>query len=295
MKVCGFTVVKNAIHNDYPVVESIKSALPLCDHFLVALGNSDDNTEQVISEINSPKVEVVHTQWPENFFDDPWFLSKLTNEAFDLIPDEYDWCLYLQSDEVLHENDYDELKKEMTYHNNNPDVDGLIFNWYHFWGSYCYYGWSRKWYRRDVRIIKNNKDIRSWHDAQGFRLKNGGKITGAITNARIYHYGWVKNLKSIYKKIEKSPWASSGNAREKKFSFESDYDNVRIFKGTHPGVMKERISQFPWQIDIDPQKKRLKLKNRILLWVEEKTGCRLFENQHFYVYGNCKRRTNILD
>jgi len=31
--------------------------------------------------------------------------------------------------------------------------------------------WSQ-WYRSEIRIIKNNKVIRSWNDAQGFRWKD---------------------------------------------------------------------------------------------------------------------------
>jgi hypothetical protein len=29
---------------DYPIVEAIKSILPICDDFVVAVGNSDDDT-----------------------------------------------------------------------------------------------------------------------------------------------------------------------------------------------------------------------------------------------------------
>ncbi|HCX98835.1 MAG TPA: glycosyl transferase, partial [Bacteroidales bacterium] len=52
MKVCGFTIVRNAVKFGYPVVESIKSVLPLCDHFVVAVGDSDDSTLQLIQSID---------------------------------------------------------------------------------------------------------------------------------------------------------------------------------------------------------------------------------------------------
>jgi hypothetical protein len=44
MKVAGFTFIRNAVKNDYPVVEAITSILSICDEFVVALGNSDDGT-----------------------------------------------------------------------------------------------------------------------------------------------------------------------------------------------------------------------------------------------------------
>jgi len=66
MKVAGFTFIRNAIKNDYPVVEAITSILPICDEFVVALGNSDDDTEKLITGINSPKIKIIHTVWNDN-------------------------------------------------------------------------------------------------------------------------------------------------------------------------------------------------------------------------------------
>ena len=40
MKVTGFTFIRNAVINDYPIAEAINSILPLCDEVVVALGNS---------------------------------------------------------------------------------------------------------------------------------------------------------------------------------------------------------------------------------------------------------------
>ena len=65
MKVAGFTFIRNAVKNDYPVVEAITSILPLCDEFVVALGNSDDGTGDLIRSINSPKIKIVNTVWDE--------------------------------------------------------------------------------------------------------------------------------------------------------------------------------------------------------------------------------------
>ena len=49
MKVCGFSFIRNAVKYDYPIVESIRSILPICDKFVVAVGNSEDNTLQLIA------------------------------------------------------------------------------------------------------------------------------------------------------------------------------------------------------------------------------------------------------
>ena len=51
MKVCGFTFLRNAEKFDFPIVEAISSILPICDHFVVAVGNSDDNTRKIIENV----------------------------------------------------------------------------------------------------------------------------------------------------------------------------------------------------------------------------------------------------
>ncbi len=66
MKVAGFTIIKNAIKYDYPVVEAINSVLPLCDVFYVGVGKSEDNTRQLIQAIPSEKVIIVDTVWDDS-------------------------------------------------------------------------------------------------------------------------------------------------------------------------------------------------------------------------------------
>ena len=66
MKISGFTFVKNAVKYDYPVVESIKSILPLVDEMIVSLGDSEDETNALIESIGSEKIKIVHSVWDKN-------------------------------------------------------------------------------------------------------------------------------------------------------------------------------------------------------------------------------------
>jgi len=75
------------------------------------------------------------------------------------------------------------------------------FKYLHFYASYDYTGDSRKWYDREIRIIRNDKAIRSHRDAQGFR-KNGQKLHVKEIEAYIYHYGWVKHPQQQLIKID---------------------------------------------------------------------------------------------
>ncbi len=53
MKLSGFSFVRNGIKLYYPVVETIKSILPLVDEFVIAVGkgDEDDTSRKKIEEI----------------------------------------------------------------------------------------------------------------------------------------------------------------------------------------------------------------------------------------------------
>ena len=81
MKVSGFTFIRNAIKYDYPIVEAIKSILPICDEFIIAIGNSEDETLQLIKNINSPKIKIIETVWDDSLRHGGQVLAIETNKA----------------------------------------------------------------------------------------------------------------------------------------------------------------------------------------------------------------------
>src|ERR1700744_3493163 len=113
MKVSGFKFIRNAVRNDYPVVEAITSILPLCDEFVVALGNSEDETAELIKGISSPKIKLIDTVWDDMLRDGGAVFAQQTDIAFDHISPDADWCFYIQGDECVHEKYLPLIKKEM--------------------------------------------------------------------------------------------------------------------------------------------------------------------------------------
>ena len=191
MKVTGFSFVRNAIKFDYPIVEAITSILPVCDEFVVAVGKSEDATLDLIRAINSPKIKIIETVWDDSLRKGGKVLALETDKAFAAISPDTDWAFYIQGDEVIHEKYLPVITEAMQKWKDDKRVEGLLFNYLHFYGSYDYVGDSRRWYRREIRVLKYNKDIRSFRDAQGFRL--GNKIIRVkAVDAEVYHYGWVK-------------------------------------------------------------------------------------------------------
>ena len=51
MKVSGFTFIKNGQILGYPFLQSIQSILPIVDEFVINVGESEDNTLELIHSI----------------------------------------------------------------------------------------------------------------------------------------------------------------------------------------------------------------------------------------------------
>lgn len=192
MFVSGFTIVRNAVKFDYPVVEAIQSILPLCDEFVVAVGKSEDETLQLIRSIGDPKIRIIETTWDDSLREGGRVLADETNKAFDALSEKADWCFYIQGDEIIHEQYHETIRRSMLEWKDDARVDGLLFHYKHFYGSFDFVADSRKWYRNEIRIVRRNPEIRSYKDAQGFRKKDGSKLHVKPVDAYVYHYGWVK-------------------------------------------------------------------------------------------------------
>ncbi|MCC9166825.1 glycosyltransferase family 2 protein [Pontibacter harenae] len=289
MKVSGFTFVRNAIKYDYPVVEAILSILPLCDEVVVAVGKSEDDTLGLIQGINSPKIKIIETVWDDSLREGGHVLAVETNKAFAAVSEDADWAFYIQGDEVLHEQYLDAVREAMQKYKDAPEVDGLLLKYRHFYGSYDYVGDSLRWYRREIRVVRKRKDIYSFRDAQGFRKGDNHKLNVKLVDAYMHHYGWVKEPKAMQGKHESfgKLWHSDEQlekivVKAEEFDY-SGIDALRLYEGSHPKVMQERIERLNWKFNHDLSKNHLKLKDRIKLFVEKITGKRLGEYRNYKI------------
>lgn len=289
MQVAGFTIIRNALKYDYPVVEAITSILPICDVFYVGVGNSEDDTRKLIESINSDKIKIIDTVWNDNLRQGGKVLSIETNKVFDQIPKEYDWCFYIQSDECVHEEDLPKIHEAMLRYQKNAGVDGLLFEYKHFYGHYNYIGVGRRWYKNEIRIIKNNKNIRSYKDAQGFRTTDDKKLRVKKTDAYIYHYGWVKSPQaqqakqsSFHKMWHDDEWMKNNIPEVEEFDY-NNIDLLGIYQGSHPKVFEQRIKGGNWTFKYDKTKVKTNVKYRFLFWVEKLTGWRIGENKNYKI------------
>jgi hypothetical protein len=289
MKITGVTIIKNAVLNDYPVVEAITSVLPVVDEMIVSIDRGEDETDALIKAIDSDKIKIIYSEWDMNLRKGGVVLAVETNKALEHVSHDTDWIFYIQGDEVIHEKYHSAILQAATNYLPNLKIEGLLFNYLHFYGTYNYVGDSRKWYNKEVRIIRNDKNIKAYKDAQGFRKKNK-KIKVAPINAYVYHYGWVKSPAQMaakqknvsrYWNEETEGWKNYVNSNDV-FNFDN-FDSLKKFTGTHPRVMQKRVSEKNWDIEIDISVKKFKLKGRILYWFEKKTGMRPFDFKNYKI------------
>lgn len=250
MKVSGFTFVRNAIDLGYPLVESITSVLPLCDEFVVAAGDSGDATTELLRSIGSPKIRIIETVWDPALFVDGKIFAHETNVALQACNG--DWGLYIQADEVLHERYLARLDARLRRHLDDPSVEGLLFDYIHFFGDYNHVQTSHNWYGREVRVVRLGPGVSSWSDAQGFR-RAGEKLRVAHSDATMYHYGHALPPSHLKRKGRAFAEAQVGTeaARARPEEPEHRYGRLwglRPFRGTHPEVMRERVTAERWTV-----------------------------------------------
>jgi hypothetical protein len=276
MKVSGFTFVRDAVRLDYPIVEAITSILPICDEFWAAVGRSEDGTLEAIRGIGDPKVHIIETEWDPHYFVHGAINAQQTNVALSRCSG--DWCFYVQADEVVHEKYLPIVRAAMERYLPSARVEGLLFDYVHFWGSYETYQQAHGWYRREVRVIRNGLGIESWKSAQGFR-RQGQKIRVVHSGAAIYHYGWVRHPRLMKRKQvaldslhHDADWVDRHHPDQEGTFRYGSLKHLARFKGTHPRVMHRRIARKDWQVEEEAGVKHRhnRLGNRILTFLEKR-------------------------
>lgn len=288
MKIAGFTFIRNAVKNDYAIVEAITSILPICDEFVVAVGKSEDGTLALIQSIPSDKIKIVETVWDEAKREGGATFALETDKALQAISKDVDWAFYIQGDECVHEADLPIVKAAMETNLTDSNVEGLLFHYRHFYGSYGHVAVSRRWYRREIRVVKMHPGVHSYKDAQGFR-KDGKKLKVKLIPAHINHYGWVKPPEGLNNKVRNftqfyhdDAWLAENVPADYQFDY-GNAERLFPFEGTHPAVMADRVARSNWPFFFDPieLEKKMTFRRKILQKIEDLTGYRVGEYKNY--------------
>lgn len=289
MTVSGFTYVRNGFDYSVPFLEAIHSVLPVCDEFIVVVGDSSDGTREAVEKIDDPRVKIVDSVWDMSLRKGGKVFAQQSNIGLDHISG--DWAFHIQADEVMHERSLPILKKLMEDYRHNDKMDGFLFPFLHFWGDYYHIRSSRRVHPYEIRLFKNNKLIRSYRDSQGFRVYNsregyetgkesGTKLRVIRTDTPVYHYNGIRTPEELYTKLKKFNFFydqnKGSNQKEKPGGAEDLHkvDRVTEFTGEHPAAMENRIAAFDFTFEHDRSKARWKLKDKLVQPVEDFFGIR---------------------
>lgn len=288
MTISGFTFIRNGTLLGYPYVESLRSLLSICDEVIVAVGQGQDDTLAqmlALSELD-PKLKVIETTWNESMQDRGYVYAQQKMIAqFNCTGD---WAFYLEGDEVLHEQDISPLKATLQRYVENPNIEAVVFDYYHFYGSPHTLAISPGWYRRAPRIIRNS--IRSYSPDGLFFVvmdqnKRGRYPYAALAQVPIYHYGHVRAVANMQAKIQQVSryWGHAPPA----FAGYGNMDPKALgqFQGTHPAVMSTWLAECAEQeLRLNPhyQPSRRERRHRWMMRVERLFGWDL-SKKHYHL------------
>jgi hypothetical protein len=285
VKVSGFTIVRNAIKLDFPVEASIRSILPICDEIVVNVGHSEDGTLDLVRSISDPRIRIIETEWDMRQRNS--VLGLETHRAMKAC--RYSWGVYIQADEVLHEDGALEMAGAIQRSDLDQRIEGLLVRYIHFYGGFDTIATHRRWYRREVRAVRlaPELDIRPYQGAQGFRVgPENRKIRARLTKAEMFHYGWARPSQALREKRNLGrtmyPWRNADESRP----LLAWIPGIRTFTGQHPIVAREWIEARRYDPDrvIEPRRFRWSfLRYYISGVIERLTGVRVFEFRNYKI------------
>lgn len=249
--ISGFTIIRNGDKLGYPFVEAIRSLAPLVDEIVVAMGDNEDTTLESLKKLDSEiacPIRIVNSPWDPTNLRGGHELSRQTNIALDQCS--HDLCFYIQADEGLDEREYDIIRNDLRKFQDDDDVDALSFQWRHFYGNFSHVIANRKWYRREARVIKKSSGLRSFGDAQGFRIPQADgtwrKGRAALSRAHINHYGWVRPIETMVAKTNSFNRLWHGDTAKKLSAADKLYVKqfgIKRFKGDLPKFIQARAKK----------------------------------------------------
>lgn len=290
MKVSGFSYVRNGFNYGVPFLEAFQSILPICDEFVVAVGDSTDGTREAIENLRSEKIKIIDTVWDMSINKAGAIFAQQSNIALDAITG--DWAFHIQADEVISEKDLPKIKKALEDNDADKKVEGFILPFLHFWGGYDHIRTSRRIHRHEIRLFRNHLGARSYKDSQGFRKyssldaylegrEKGKKLAVKLIDAPIYHYNGIRPPDSFRQKSEQMGRHYQSEKPSKIEPTLDAVDRVEKFTGTHPAIMMDKVNAQDWEYAFDPRKAVWKTKDRIMQPIEDWLGFKIGEYKNY--------------
>jgi glycosyltransferase involved in cell wall biosynthesis len=263
--VSGLTIIRNGVRLNYPFVEAIRSALSICDEYIVVAGDSDDETLEYLAALDDDRIRVIHTEWSPLVSPRKCLLAQQTNIGLGFCRGR--WCLYLQGNEVLHEKDLPHLRSLMETHAQNPSVEAMLVERLTFWSDYDHYvaAYPRR-FKYTARIIRPYIGTYSIRDGMSFAVFDNfstkGRYPNSIdTGADLYRYDYVHSVEQQARKFADAVHRTGTSVRAEDNYYYEHYPRQFLarFEGTHPAVMAARQRSRPEENRLDLERCRRQL------------------------------------
>lgn len=238
MKISAFTITTNALMWQFPVVESIKSVLPMVDEVVVVDGGSTDKTVETLRRL-SDKVRVIcdkDTIWEDDWT--YWRMGHNLDRAF--MECTGDWIAKFDTDYVF-QGRFD-LRKELRL----AGIDGyhsLNFDRYNFMMVDRYFMKKQKTMFVNMELCKKEKLNIRW----GYELKNTGLGDGPIVldfKKDNINHGKMLNTVRKYKTSAIEVFNYAYCFRDEKKSKELMFRNMRAMRRQSGESVKDRETVF---------------------------------------------------
>jgi hypothetical protein len=156
-------------------------------------------------------------------------------------------------------------------------VEGLLVDYLHFYGSFDRIATNRQWYRREVRVVRMGAGVRSFRDAQGFRVgPEARRIRARPTGARMFHYCLARKAEALLAKraidahIYHGGLPTGGPSAAPVIPW---VYGLKPYAGTHPAAAREWIAEHAQaHREVGPPQHLRDTKFIISDWIERLTG-----------------------
>lgn len=301
MKVSALTIVRNGVALDLPFLEAIRSALPLCDEYVVVVGRGQDDTRDRVAAIGDARIRIVDSEWSADVVPRKCVLTQQTNVGLHLCTG--DWVVCLQANEVLHEDSLPPLREAMRAHADDPRIEALLLERLTFWGDY---GHVLRTYpdrfKYTARVVRPRIGTYAIRDAMSFAVFDGFSTRGRYprsidTGVDVYRYGFIGPPERFAAKDRVAVhWGGDPLADPGGFLYQTAPKRfVARFAGTHPATMRARIAEATFRLDMDSPRWRTRLTAREWCrWWEtrtyERTGFPAWRSPRYRLVGSFRRK-----
>ena len=255
MKISGFTFARNAVKLQYPIVESIRSILPVVDEYIVVIGDGEDATTELVRSIGDPKIRIVPSQWNPNMRAGGYVLAQQTNIG--LFNCTGEWAIYLQPDEAIHERDHAKLRELMQTYRSDDRVEGMLLQRLSFYGDYSTVIDVHP-FLNDLatRVVKPHRFVLSRGDSADFTVhpkykERGRRISVVDSGIDCFHYFDVRAPEASTEFLNAKGAVWEGQAEPQDYYERVPRAFVARYGGSHPSSMRARIEAFSHPLDLD--------------------------------------------